>query len=67
VKTCYTVKEERNIQHTVKQRKANRIEYILCGNCLLKHVLKEIYKEREDEEEDLSSYWMALREVEELN
>jgi hypothetical protein len=27
-------------------------------------LLKERYKGREDEEEDISSYWMALRKLE---
>ena len=56
----HTVKEERNIVHTIKRRKANRIGHILRRNCFLKHiVLKESYKEgyecQEDEEEDVSS------------
>jgi len=32
------VKEERNILHTMKRRKANRIGHILHRNCLLKHI-----------------------------
>jgi hypothetical protein len=32
----HRVKEERNIQHTVKRRKANWIGHILYWNCLLK-------------------------------
>jgi hypothetical protein len=35
------VKEDRNIIHTVKRRKDNLIGYILCRNCLLKHVTDE--------------------------
>jgi hypothetical protein len=35
------VKEDRNIIHTWERRKANWIGYILCGNCLLKHVMEE--------------------------
>jgi len=31
-----SVKEQRNILHTVKWRKVNWIGHILCGNCLLK-------------------------------
>jgi hypothetical protein len=31
-------KKERNILHTIKQRKANWIGHILYRNCLLKHV-----------------------------
>jgi hypothetical protein len=33
------VKEERNIVHTIKRRKANWIGHILRRNCLLKHVI----------------------------
>jgi hypothetical protein len=33
----HRVKEERNITHTVKRRKANWIGHILHKNCLLKH------------------------------
>jgi hypothetical protein len=39
---------------------------ILRRNCLLKHVIEGKQKEdvREDEEEDVSSYWMTLRKRE---
>jgi len=33
------VKEESNILHKIKRRKANWIGHILCRNCLLKHVI----------------------------
>jgi len=33
-------KEERNILHTVKRRKANWIGHILRGNCFLKQVIE---------------------------
>jgi hypothetical protein len=36
----YRVKEERNIVHTIKRRKANWIGHILRRNCLLKHVIE---------------------------
>jgi hypothetical protein len=36
----HRVKEERNILHTVKRRKANWIGHILRRNCLLKHVIE---------------------------
>jgi hypothetical protein len=36
----HRVKEERNIQHTVKRIKANWIGHILRGYCLLKHVIE---------------------------
>ena len=34
------VKENRNILHTMKRTRANRIGHILRGNCLLKHVIE---------------------------
>jgi hypothetical protein len=34
------VKEERNILHTIKRRKANWIGHNLRRNCLLKHVIE---------------------------
>jgi hypothetical protein len=34
------VKEEKNIVHTIKRRKANWIGHILRRNCLLKHVIE---------------------------
>jgi hypothetical protein len=37
----HRVKEERNILHTIKRRKANWIGHILRKNCLLKQLLKE--------------------------
>jgi hypothetical protein len=36
----HRVKEERNIVHTIKRRKANWICHILRRNCLLKHVIE---------------------------
>jgi hypothetical protein len=36
----HRVKEESNIVHTIKRRKANWIGHILSGNCLLKHVIE---------------------------
>jgi hypothetical protein len=36
----HRVKEERNIVHTIKGRKANWIGHILRRNCLLKHVIE---------------------------
>jgi hypothetical protein len=34
------VKEERNILHTIKSKKANWIGHILRRNCLLQHVIE---------------------------
>jgi hypothetical protein len=39
-KVLHRVKEERNILHTMKRRKANWIFHILHGNCFLKHVIE---------------------------
>jgi hypothetical protein len=36
----HRVKEERNIVHTIKRRKANCIGHMLRRNCLLKHVIE---------------------------
>jgi hypothetical protein len=36
----HRVKEEMNIVHTIKRRKANWIGHILRRNCLLKHVIE---------------------------
>jgi hypothetical protein len=42
----HRVKEERNIVHTIKRRKANWIGQILRRNCLLKHVIEGKIKGR---------------------
>jgi hypothetical protein len=39
-------KEERNILHTIKRRKANWIGHVLCRNWLLKHVIEVKLEER---------------------
>jgi hypothetical protein len=39
-KTLHGIKEERNILHRIKIRKANFIGHTLCRNCLLKHIIK---------------------------
>jgi hypothetical protein len=36
----HRVKEERNVLHKIKRRKANWIGHILCRNCVLKHVFE---------------------------
>ena len=50
---------------TLKRRKANWIGHMLRRNCLLKDVIERKIEGRigvnEDEEEDVSSYWNALR------
>ena len=39
-KVLHRAKEERNILHTVKRRKANWIGYIWRRNCLLKETIE---------------------------
>jgi len=34
------VKEERNVLHTIKRRKANWNGHILCGDCFLKYIIE---------------------------
>jgi len=52
------IKEERNIVHATKRRKANWIGHILRRKCLRKDFFffKKIYDGWEDEQEDISSY-----------
>jgi hypothetical protein len=38
-KVLHRGKEERNIVHAIKRRKANWIGHVLRRNCLLKHVI----------------------------
>jgi len=47
-------KEERNIMHTVKRRKTNRICYILRRNCIIQQTI-ERKMEGKDEGEDVSN------------
>ena len=60
VEVLHRVKEDRNIIHTVDRRKANWIGHNLCRNCLLEHVNEGVQKGSEDEEEDVSNYYMYL-------
>jgi len=60
-----TVKGEKNIIHTIKRRTVNWIGHILRMNCMPKHVIEGKVEGRievrEDEEEDVSNYWMIIR------
>jgi hypothetical protein len=62
------VKEQRNILHEIRKRKANRMGHILRRNCLLQRAIEGKIKGgievKEDEEEDIGGYWMILRKVE---
>jgi hypothetical protein len=59
------VKEKRSTLHTIKRRKVTWTGHVLHRNCPENTLLKERYwegwKGREDEEEDVSSYWVTLR------
>jgi hypothetical protein len=44
-----SVKEKRNILHTIKRRKASWISHFLCRNCPLKLVVKEKLEENKSD------------------
>jgi hypothetical protein len=56
--------EDSNILHAIEIREANWIGHSLRRSCLPKHVIEGNIegRVREDEEEDLSSYWDDLKE-----
>jgi len=61
---CYVIQKGRDIVDTVKIRKADWFGHILHRKYLLKHVICGKIKRRklrEDEEEDVSSHWMTIR------
>jgi len=63
-KVLQTANEDRNVLNKIKRRKANWIGRILQWDFFLKDVIegKVVGKKwREDEEEDVRSYWMTLR------
>ena len=51
----HRVKDESNIVHTVKIRKANWVGYIWLRNCFLKYVIEGNTEVWKYEEEDVSS------------
>jgi hypothetical protein len=73
----HRVKEERNILHTIKRRKANWIGHILRRNCLLKHVIEEKFegklemmgrrgtrrKQLLDDDKEKRRYWKLKEEA----
>jgi hypothetical protein len=61
----HIVKEDRNILHTIKRRKANCIGHILRRNCLLKHIIEaKTEGEIGVTGKEGSNYWMTLRKRE---
>jgi hypothetical protein len=60
----HRVKEERNIVHTIKRRKANWIGHILSRNCLLKLVIDGKLEGKRRRGRRGNSCWMTLRKRE---
>jgi hypothetical protein len=58
-KVLHRVKKERNILHTIK--KAGLCGFVGVVTAFYETLLKERYKGRTDEEEDVTSCWMTLR------
>jgi hypothetical protein len=52
----YIESRERNILHTVRERKPNWIGHFVRWNCLLKDVTEETIEGTVDEEKEVSSY-----------
>jgi hypothetical protein len=53
--------EKRNVLHTIKRRSLTGLVTSCVGKIFYKTLLKEIWKRREDEEEDISSCLTTLR------
>ena len=56
-------KKEVSVLHTKKRREANWIRNALHKNCLLRHVIEGKTEEMR-REDDVTTYWMTLREGE---
>ena len=54
----------RNFANSPNKRKPKWIAYTLRNNCILQHVIERKMQGREDEEEEVSSYWVTLRKRE---
>jgi hypothetical protein len=69
----HRVKKERNILHTIRQRKANGIGHILHRNCLLSHIIegkirrtrrqRRKHKQLLDDLKEASRYWKLKEEA----
>jgi hypothetical protein len=60
IEVLYRVKEERNILHTIKRRKANWIGHILRRNCILKRIIEDGIEVMGRQGKGISSYCMTL-------
>jgi hypothetical protein len=73
LEVLHTVKEERNILHTVKRRKVNWIGPILHRNYVLTHILEgriEVtgrrgrrFKQLQDDLREMGGYWKLKEEA----
>jgi hypothetical protein len=52
----HTVKEERNIKHTIRKRRLTGLVTSCVGIYLLKHATKDIGKERRDRKTEKKAY-----------
>jgi hypothetical protein len=69
----HRVKEEKNILHTIKRKKANWIGHILRRNCLLSHIIERKiigtrrlgrrHKELLDDLKEARGYWKLKEEA----
>jgi len=57
----------RNFANAPNKRKPKWIAYILRNNCILQHVIERKIWGRNDEEEEVSSYWMTVRKREDVS
>jgi hypothetical protein len=66
----FRVKEQRNILHEIRKRKANLIGHILRRNCLLQRVIEGKIKGKIEvtgrRGKDVGSYWITLRKEENI-
>jgi hypothetical protein len=72
----HRVKEERNILHTIRRRKANWIGHILHRYCLLKHIIEGKIRETRrggrkhklilDDLNEARRYWKLKEEAQDL-
>jgi len=60
MKTYHIESRKEDVLYTGNVRKANWIGHIVRRNWILKRVIEGEVEVREDEEEDVSSYWITL-------
>ena len=55
------IKEEMNVLHKIKRRKANGIGHIVCRKCLKKYIIDGKREVKDGRVEDLNSHCMTVR------